>query len=202
MLGLKDDVMTLLGMRPTLVTLLCDGAVEMWNLLGEALTEAALGRAIARLVDLWHFLEKMGKAARRRFEAPQATAWLTRWRLRLLNKSGAWRELQAEVTAWGSKSRASRRIGPARRADLPGESRRAGRLEYAIARAAYRPVGSGPVEATCKSLFNVRLALGRTLEDASGEEIVRLRALHLSHRWVAALELTLEAKRRDVRRVA
>ncbi|MBK8694256.1 MAG: hypothetical protein IPN17_18745 [Deltaproteobacteria bacterium] len=112
-LGLKDDVMTLLGMRPTLqVTLLCDGAVEMWNLLGEALTEVALGRAIARLVDLWHFLEKMGKAARRRFEAPQATAWLTRWRLRLLNKSGAWRELQAEVTAWGSKSRASRRIGP------------------------------------------------------------------------------------------
>ncbi|MBK6530288.1 MAG: hypothetical protein IPF99_11980 [Deltaproteobacteria bacterium] len=63
--------------------------MEMWNLLGEALTEVALGRAIARLVDLWHFLEKMGKAARRRFEAPQATAWLTRWRLRLLNKSEA-----------------------------------------------------------------------------------------------------------------
>jgi hypothetical protein len=204
-LGLKDDVMTLLGMRPTLqVTLLCDGAVEMWNLLGEALTEAALGRAIARLVDLWHFLEKMGKAARRRFEAPQATAWLTRWRLRLLNKSGAWRELQAEVTAWGLEEPREQKDRPVHDAlTFLANQGGAGRLEYAIARAAGRPVGSGPVEATCKSLFNVRFKRsGARWKDASGEEIVRLRALHLSHRWVAALELTLEAKRRDVRRVA
>ena len=204
-LGLKDDVMTLLGMRPTLqVTLLCDGAVEMWNLLGEALTEAALGRAIARLVDLWHFLEKMGKAARRRFEAPQATAWLTRWRLRLLNKSGAWRELQAEVTAWGLEEPREQKDRPVHDAlTFLANQGGAGRLEYATARAAGRPVGSGPVEATCKSLFNVRFKRsGARWKDASGEEIVRLRALHLSHRWVAALELTLEAKRRDVRRVA
>ena len=204
-LGLKDDVMTLLGLRPTLkVTLLCDGAVEMWNLLGDALTEEALGRAVTRLVDLWHFLEKMGKAARRRFDAQHATAWLTRWRLHLLNKPGAWVALQAEITAWGLEEPRNQQDRPVHDAlTFLTNQGGAGRLEYARARATGRPVGSGPVEATCKSLFNVRFKRsGARWKDASGEEIVRLRALHLSQRWEAALELTLEAKRREVRRVA
>ncbi|TAK30126.1 MAG: hypothetical protein EPO40_08405 [Myxococcaceae bacterium] len=176
----------------------------MWNLLGEALTEAALERAITRLVDLWHFLEKMGKAARRRFEPPQAAAWLARWKLRLLNKSGAWRELQAEVRAWGLEEPREHKDRPVHGAlTFLRNQGDAGRLEYATARGAGRPVGSGPVEATCKSLFNVRFKRSSARwKDASGEEIVRLPALHLSHRWAAALELTLEAKRREIGRVA
>ncbi len=167
-LGLKDDVMTLLGMRPTLqVTLLCDGAVEMWNLLGEALTEAALGRAIARLVDLWHFLEKMGKAARRRFEAPQATAWLTRWRLRLLNKSGAWRELQAEVTAWGLEEPREQKDRPVHDAlTFLANQGGAGRLEYAMRERPAGPWAAAPsrrparVSSMCVS--SARAHAGRT----------------------------------------
>ena len=206
--GLVDDVRTLVTKRPTLtVSVLCDGAAEMWNLLGEALTEEALDRAITRLVDLWHFLEKMGKAARRRFDAPHAASWLARWKLKLLNQVGAWGDLRAEIDAWeleepkGTTERVERPVHDALTfLTNQGES---GRLEYATARATGRPVGSGPVEATCKSLFNVRFKRsGARWKDARGERIVRLRALHLSHRWDAALELTLEARRREIRKAA
>jgi hypothetical protein len=206
-LGLRDDVLALRAQRPDLqVALLCDGAAEMWTLLGDRFTEEALGCALTSLVDLWHLLEKLGKAARRRHDDARASALVARWKLRLLNTRGAWTRIHAEIAAWGLEEPASRGRDHRPVHDAltfltnQGE---AGRLDYAAARAAGQPVGSGPVEATCKSLFNVRMKRsGARWKDASGECVVRLRALHLSGRWDDALDLTLQASRREIRRVS
>jgi hypothetical protein len=63
--GLATEVRTLLRKRPTLqVILLADGAPELWTYLDQALNKRTLGVSVHRLVDLWHLLEKLGKAAK------------------------------------------------------------------------------------------------------------------------------------------
>lgn len=77
------------------------------------------------------------------------------------------------------------------------------RLDYATARAEGRPVGSGAVEATCKSLIAVRLKRpGARWKQPSADRIIQLRALALSDRWGDAIELTLGHQRREVRMAA
>jgi hypothetical protein len=203
--GLRDDVKALLAQRPTLqVTVLCDGAREMWNLLGEGLSDEALGRALSRLVDLWHLLQKLGKALRRQYDEQQTKAILARWRLRLLNSVEAWKRIRAEIVAWNLEEPEGCEERPIHEAlTFLKNQGEAGRLGYAAARRQGRPVGSGPVEATCKSLFNVRFKRsGARWKEQTAEFIVQLRALHLSKRWNHAMELTLQVCRKEVRRIA
>lgn len=71
--GLATEVRPLLRQRPPLhVILLADGAPELWQRLEAALTPTTLGVPVHRLVDLWHLLEKLGKAAKVLYGESQA----------------------------------------------------------------------------------------------------------------------------------
>jgi hypothetical protein len=210
--GMRDDLKALLRQAPTLkVTALCDGAREMWNLLGEGVSDAQVGRVVQRLVDLWHLLQKLGKALRVRYDAQRAAAELRRWKLRLLNTDGVWQTLLEEIERWGLERVTATPEADAEEDRCPVHAAitflrnqgEAGRLDYARARREGRPVGSGVVEATCKSLFNVRFKRsGARWKSRTGGHVVRLRALVLSQRYTLAMELLLPALRHDVRRAA
>jgi hypothetical protein len=206
-IGLRDrlvaDVATLLSKRGDLkLELLCDGAPEMWNLLEEGFTEDRFGGEIHRLVDLYHVTEKLGAAAR--IIEPDSDALLTRWKMNLLNKSSAAKDILGELIASG------RDEGPGEGHPvhavityLQSHYENADRMNYAQARRLGLPLGSGNVEATCKSLFEMRLKrCGARWKNETGQHIVQLRALALSDRWEQAVQLTLRPLRKAVRLAA
>jgi hypothetical protein len=203
-LGLRDrlvaDVATLVSKRPDLtIQLLCDGAPEMWNLLEGGFTEERFGK-INRLVDLHHLKEKLAAAAQV-IHAAEAPAARTRWTLRLLNRNDAAQEILSELVASG-KDEGPGENHPVHAAItyLESHSVEAERMTYARARRKGLPLASGNVEATCKSLFELRMKrCGARWKEETGEHIVQLRALALSDRWGPSIELVLRPLRMPVR---
>lgn len=201
--GMAGDVVALLRKRPHLkVQLLCDGAPEMWNLLEEHFTDETLGTQVHKLVDFCHVVEKLGKAAKVLHLEPNATAVLQRWRLDLLNRSSAAQEILDRLQVSGMEHVADGELFPVHDA-ITYLDNHDGRLDFARARRLGLPIGSGNVEATCKSLFNVRMKRGGARwKEETGEHVVQLRALALSDRWEDAMALTLRPLRKAVRPAA
>jgi hypothetical protein len=200
---LAADVCTVLGKRPDLsVTLLADGAPELWGLLEGSLTRQRLGVPVHRLVDLWHLIEKLGSAARLIYGAAQGGVVLRGWRLRLLNRSGSIAEILQELHGSGKAEVAVGTSRPVHEAITSLENHRE-RMNYAAARRRGLPVGRGNVEATCKSLVALRMKRpGARWKEGTGEHLLNLRALALSDRWETAMALTLRPLRKAVRLAA
>lgn len=191
--GLASDVLGLLRKRPDLaVSLLCDGAPEMWNLLDEAFdAETFRGVVIHRLIDFWHVIEKLSAATHVLVAKDKAATVLARWKSTLRSRSAARADILRELVASGKEDV---RVGEGRPVHdaITYLTNNATRMDYATACRANRPIGSGNVEATCKSLIGVRMKRpGSRWKTDTGEHVVHLRALALSNRWSNAMDITL-----------
>jgi len=199
---LVGDVETLRSKQPELkLELLCDGAPEMWNLLEEGFTPQ-FGDDLHRLVDLRHLSEKLGAAAHAMDgDAKVAGERLTRWKMTLLNRATAAIDILVELMESGlDEGVGENHPVHAAITYLQTHSAEAERMNYARARRLGLPLGTGNAEATCKSLFEVRMKrCGARWKEATGQHIVQLRALALSDRWGPAIELTLRPLRKAVR---
>jgi len=197
---LQADVLALLSRRPDLkVVLLCDGAPEMWNLLTKHLNAETLGREVTLIVDFWHTTEKLGKASRALMgdEVNQADRF-RRWRLDLLNHSGAAERILKLLQESGREHLCVGESEPVHEAITYLVNHR-GSFDYAAARRAGLPIGSGNVEATCKSLFEVRMKRsGCRWKETTGGHLVDIRALALSDRYDDAMRLAMAPLRREV----
>lgn len=203
-MGMADDVLHILSQRTELLlALLCDGAAEMWNLLDAEFNAESFGdRPIARMIDFWHLIEKLAPAAREVFGEQEAKTNVTRWTLALLNRSGAASEICLELVTSGKDNSASDEDCPVHSA-ITYLTNNGERMNYRAARRGRLPIGSGNVEATCKSLFGQRFKRsGARWKNATGEHIVHLRALALSDRWTDAMDITLACPRVSIRRAA
>jgi len=201
--GMASDVVELLAKRPDLrVMLLCDGAPEMWNLLDAEFTKEpfdAKGKLVARLIDFWHVIEKLGAAAKILVEEKEVKPLIARWKMLLRNKSSARQDILDELVASGKEDVVVGKDKPVHDA-ITYLTNNAERMNYAAARRHGLPIGSGNVEATGKTLFNVRMKrAGSRWKNRTGEHIVHLRALALSDRWDAAMDMTLKRPRVVVR---
>jgi hypothetical protein len=199
--GLASDVLALRRARSDLgMTLLCDGAPEMWTLLDEAFDDEAFGDVeIARLIIFWHVLEKLSAAAHVLAGNDAAPAWIARGKLLLLHRSDARRRILDELLASGKEGV---RVGDGRPVHdaITYLTHNADRMDYAEARTSKRPIGSGNVEATCKSLVGGRMKRpGSRWKTNTGEHVLHLRALALSDRWTHAMDITLRPKHARLR---
>jgi hypothetical protein len=198
--GLTAEVRTRSRKRPTLHGMvLAEGAPELGQLLEQALNRQALGVPVHRSVDCWHLLEKLGKAAQALYGEAQASAVRQSWRLRLLNRARTLGEIWAELQSAGPQPVRVGTSQPVHEAIPYLENHRL-HMTYATARKRGLPLGSGNVEATCKSLVAVRRKRpGARWKEETGEQVLQLRALALSDRWDAAIGLTLRPLRKAVR---
>ncbi len=201
--GLAGDVLAMRAQRPDLkVVELVDGAPEISNRLGEQFNEATLGVPVVRLIDLWHLLEKLGHAARVIWRGARAAEVVEGWRLRLLNSSKAASEILEQLRRSGCGDVRVGESRPVHEAITYLENNH-DRMNYASARRRGLPVGSGNLEATCKSLVGQRMKRsGARWKHQTGEHMIQLRAVALSDRWDAAMDLTLKPLRKAVRHAA
>jgi hypothetical protein len=199
---MAQDVQQVLTQRAMPVVVLTDGSPEMMNLLDQALAaHAPKATQVVGLVDFWHLMEKLALAALliHGVLAPQV---IERWKLSLLNREGAVWQVLAELHDSGKRQHKQGEAMPVHEAITYLENH-GERMGYAQARKRGLPIGSGGVEAACKSLVALRMKRpGSRWKEASGQHVLDLRSLVLSDRWEPAMELTLAPLRSQVRLAA
>ena len=180
------------------VVTLGDGAGDVQTLLEKHVDEPSFGRRVFRLIDLWHVLEKLGKALAL-MERDEATrkARLAEWRRQLCARRSASQTILAELVASG-KEYSGGKDCPVHAAITYLENQ-ADLMGYVEARNLGLPIGSGAVEATGKSLFALRVKRpGARWKAPTGAEVITMRAHMLSDRWERASQLALTQPRAEI----
>jgi hypothetical protein len=189
---LQAEAHAILGARPDLRRVyLADGAESNWDLL--AAVERAVGgnplKSI-QIVDFYHAAEhlKGGCDAIWGESTPQGQAEFARLRTLLKEADdGAERIIRTLHYHRGRASGSRRqRIGAA----LTYFRRQRARMHYAASQRQHLPIGSGVVEAACKTLVTQRLkGSGMAWTMTGGQAILTLRSLLQSGRWAQAWPL-------------
>lgn len=141
-----------------------------------------------KLMDYHHSSEHLSKAAEAIFGkgSDAGQAWYEKY-------AGVLREAEdgaERLVRSLDYHRTARRLSPSRRKSLETERRffmnNAHRMEYARFRRNGWPIGSGPVEAACKSVVKTRLCRsGMRWSRVGGQHILSLRTYVKSDRWDA-----------------
>lgn len=196
--AIRADVRALLEKRSDLkVVIVADGAREMWDRLRQAVNKDFLETEVFEVLDFWHVVEKLGYALRTVLHDESS---LQRWRFLLLNRIDAVDTILSALRASGKADVWVADSRPVQDAITYLENHR-GHMNYTTARRRGFPIGSGVVEAACKSVISTRMKRpGARWHHETGAHIVHLRALSLSDRWDDGVELSLLPLRRQIRR--
>lgn len=177
--ALRGDLDALRAQRPDLrIVVLSDGAPEMKRILEDAVDGI---EGVERALDFWHAVERVAEAARSagldtKVEVAAAKELL------LSHDDGA-RRLVERVSSWRRRTR--KKTTREEVASVVGYlENNVGRMAYRALRAKNLPIGSGHVEATCKTLVSVRMKrAGAQWSMQGGQAILGLRSLARSSRW-------------------
>jgi len=183
--------------RLTVVTL-GDGGEDVQRLLAKHVDEETFRRAIRRLIDFWHVIEKLGEALEL-LESDEGARRerLAEWRRRLCVRRSAPTTILEELRASG-KDGAGGKDCPVHAAITYMENQ-AHLMGFVDARRDGLPIGSGNVEATGKSLFALRMKRsGARWKDESGGRVITMRAHLLSGRWERACQLALTQRSQEI----
>lgn len=162
--------------------LLLDGSRALWNYA----TMCPKYAGFTHVVDFYHASEYLAKAAEAAFGKAtyESQGWYRKWKECLLKEDGAAHRI---LRAMGYLQR-SRKLTGDRKKRL-GSARKffrnnLDRMDYARHYHAGLPVGSGPVEAACKSIVKSRMCRsGMRWTPEGGAAILALRTIVKSERW-------------------
>jgi len=198
--GMLDDVKQLQTQRDGLrIVLLTDGAKELVDALDAHFTLEALGVTPMREIDSSTLLRSWEQQRLQSTPRPRHRSLLD-GRCACSTRS---RHRRRSWLSWKRPTRLGRGTSmmsaPFKRRS-PHLKNQGERMTFVEALAAGLPIGSGNVEATCKSLIGQRLVrTGSRWKQAKAQHIVDLRALALSERFIDAMDLMRQCQVHDVR---
>jgi len=168
--------------RATEVLFIADGAKWIWERVTRLWQRLGLvGVRCRELVDFYHVVEHVYALAalNTSWRASARKRWATRQRRRL--RRGELTEFLQEVERL---CRGKRGKGWARERDYLLRNARAGRLDYAKARRAKMPIGSGTMESAIRRVVNLRLkGAGIFWHEDHAEQMLLLRTYYKSKHW-------------------
>ena len=186
------EVEAVLGKRPDLALVkIADGAKDNWTFLGEVLPKGV------ELLDFWHAAEHLKDAFDAAYGADdaQAMAQFEKYRHRLRHEAGGVGRVIRALRHLRSQHPGNERIAQA----LGYFRNNQHRMGYAEAKARHLPIGSGVVEATCKTLVTERLKRsGMRWSVRGGQAILTLRAWLQSNRFEAGWAVLSDTYRSEV----
>lgn len=165
------------------VLFIADGATWIWQRVTKLWQRLGLVGVVRcrELVDFYHVVQHVYALAalNTSWRASYRKQWATRQRRRL------WRgELQKFIDDVERLCRGKRGPGWARERDYLLRNARAGRLDYAKARRAKMPTGSGTMESAIRRVVNLRLkGAGIFWHEDHAEQMLLLRTYYKSKHW-------------------
>jgi hypothetical protein len=194
---LDAEVAAIMAVRPDLeLVALADGAEENWRYFdGPRWTDAT------KIVDHGHASQHL-KAALAVYDGDSVDGRAEYERLRIIlrDKPGGVNQVIAELDRLDRKLRRQKR--PRRRKLLAKERKyfrnQRERMNYASYQKRGLPIGSGVIEAACKTLASQRLKLSGMNWGDGKQPILTIRSLQQSNRWERGWALLAGAFRREV----
>jgi len=162
--------------------LLCDGARGIWNYAANT----AMYADYEWLVDYWHAVEHLSKASEALFgkDSQEGAMWFKRHKGKLLDKDDGAQGVLSSMAYHAKTRRLARSAREALARERTFFLRNKDKMRYAEFRSRGLPIGSGPVEAACKSIVKQRLCRsGMRWSIGGGQHILDLRTPIKSGRW-------------------
>jgi hypothetical protein len=159
---------------------LCDGQRSIWSYADNHF----MYDDYEKLIDFYHTTEHLSKAGEALFgkSSDLGTAWYNKYRKKLLDDGEGVQSVLRSMTYHSQNLPKSRR--KALEAERTFFMRNKDRMSYADFLARGLPIGSGPVEAACKSIIKTRLCRsGMRWSRRGGQRILHLRCFVKSNRW-------------------
>lgn len=162
--------------------LLLDGARELWNYLDNHSRYDNYHRCI----DFFHVVEHLSVAAEALFanDSGKAKKWYEKYYTMLKESDGAAAKICRSIDYYEKRQARNKTQQKHLREQHTYFRRNGKRMTYATFRANGWPIGSGPIEAACKTLVKTRLCRsGMRWSRKGGQHILDLRTYIKSNRW-------------------
>ena len=163
---------------------LCDGARGLWTYIDEN----PQYDGYEKLVDYHHTTEHLSRAAEAIFGkgSRKAQDWYDQYCAKLQGEDGGAGRVLRSLDYYARSGELSKSRRDALDTERTFFARNARRMDYARFRRHGWPIGSGPVEAACKSVVKTRLCRsGMRWSRSGGQHILSLRTYVKSDRWNA-----------------
>ena len=162
--------------------LICDGKRSIWNS-ADAMDVYA---DFTRILDFYHAAEHLSKAAEALFgkKAEKGQRWFAKYRRILRTQPGGARALLRSMQYHRRKLRSNGERYKTTAQVITYFQNNIDKMDYARYRRMGLPIGSGPVEAACKTIVGARLKRsGMRWSLLGGQHVLNLRTPLLSNRW-------------------
>jgi hypothetical protein len=162
--------------------LIMDGARPLWNYA----KESKLFEDYDWLLDFYHASEHLSKLSEALFgsKSDAAKAWYRKWRAKLKEQEGAINGLLRSIDYYGKKNQLRGERQKVWKREKGFFARNQELMNYAIYYVEGLPIGSGPIEAACKTIVKARMCqAGMRWNRESGAKVLNLRVIKQSDQW-------------------